>query len=116
MTLANRLRRISQLLWLIQTGALWWLLLMPLAVPPAMSVPGLDKVVHVLLFLWLTLTALWIWRKTAVIHVVLILGALIELTQSLTPYRSAEMLDWLADALGVLLAWYVWRYTRISTA
>lgn len=116
MIMFNRFRRISQLLWLIQTGALWWLLLVPLAVPPAMSVPGLDKVVHVLLFLWLTLTALWIWRKTAVIHVVLILGALIELTQSLTPSRSAEMLDWLADALGVLLAWYVWRYTRISTA
>jgi VanZ family protein len=92
------------------------LLLVPLAVPHAISVAGLDKVVHALLFLWLTLTTLWIRRKTAVVYVLLIFGALIELTQGLTPYRSAEMLDWLADALGVLLAWWCWRYARISTA
>ena len=30
-------------------------------------------------------------------------GGLIELLQSLTPYRSAEWADWLADGLGLLL-------------
>lgn len=32
------------------------------------------------------------------------LGALLELWQALLPYRSAELLDWVADALGALLA------------
>jgi VanZ family protein len=31
------------------------------------------------------------------------LGALLELWQALLPYRSAELLDWVADALGALL-------------
>lgn len=32
------------------------------------------------------------------------LGALLELWQALLPYRSAELLDWVADALGAGLA------------
>lgn len=32
------------------------------------------------------------------------LGALLELWQAFLPYRSAELLDWVADALGALLA------------
>lgn len=32
------------------------------------------------------------------------LGALLELWQALLPFRSAELLDWVADALGALLA------------
>lgn len=33
-----------------------------------------------------------------------VLGALLELWQGFLPYRSAELLDWVADALGALLA------------
>jgi VanZ family protein len=32
------------------------------------------------------------------------LGALLELYQATLPHRSAELLDWVADSLGVLLA------------
>ncbi|MEY2930276.1 MAG: VanZ like family [Pseudomonadota bacterium] len=32
------------------------------------------------------------------------LGALLELWQAFLPYRSAELLDWVADALGAALA------------
>lgn len=32
-----------------------------------------------------------------------VLGALLELWQAFLPYRSAELLDWLADALGAVL-------------
>ena len=110
MTIAARFRCISKLLWLMQAGALWWLFLVPLTPLPDISLVGLDKVVHALLFLWLTLTALWVWHRTAVVYALLVFGALIELTQGLTPYRSPEMLDWLADAIGVLLAWCFWRY------
>jgi len=31
------------------------------------------------------------------------LGAILELCQSLTPTRSMEMLDWVADSLGAFL-------------
>jgi VanZ family protein len=37
------------------------------------------------------------------------LGGLLEVLQSLTPYRSAELADWVADSLGALLAHVVLR-------
>lgn len=37
------------------------------------------------------------------------LGILIELLQALTPYRSAEFADFVADALGVGLGWLIAR-------
>ena len=42
-------------------------------------------------------------RAVAVLCALLAYGGLIELLQSLTPYRSAEWADWLADGLGLLL-------------
>jgi VanZ family protein len=46
------------------------------------------------------------------------LGGGLELWQSLLPYRSAEFLDFVADALGALIAVLitaaVWQFTRVK--
>ena len=34
-------------------------------------------------------------------------GALLEIVQSYTPYRSASLSDWYADAVGVIAAWLI---------
>jgi VanZ family protein len=43
------------------------------------------------------------WQLRWTLLVVVMLGAVLELAQSLTPTRSMEMLDWVADSLGALL-------------
>jgi len=43
-------------------------------------------------------------------------GAVIEVLQSLTPTRSAEWLDLLADAVGILLARVLMRLLQWSGA
>ena len=72
--------------------------------------PGVDKVVHALLFAVLGITGRWSGLRGPVLAVVLTgYGATSELLQAVTPLgRSASMGDWLADVLGVgagLLAW-----------
>ena len=76
--------------------------------------PGVDKVVHALLFAVLGITGRWSGVRGPVLAVLLTgYGATSELLQAVTPLgRSASMGDWLADVLGVgagLLAW-----TRLS--
>ena len=47
-------------------------------------------------------------------------GMLLECWQLLFPYRSAELLDWVADTLGALVAgyvahrWITWRGRRVT--
>ncbi|MBO0612452.1 MAG: hypothetical protein RL122_2817 [Pseudomonadota bacterium] len=47
----------------------------------------------------------WRWK----VPVLLGYGALIEVVQSLTTWRSASLADLAADAGGILLYWVVWR-------
>lgn len=47
----------------------------------------------------------WRWK----VPVLLSYGAIIEFVQLFTPWRSFSVLDFLADAAGVLLYWVVWR-------
>ena len=68
--------------------------------------PESDKLAHVLLFGGLAL--LW-WRVLPrrwllVSAGVTLYGGLMELLQALTPYRSCDLMDFLADGLGVALA------------
>ena len=85
----------------------WSSALLPL--PPACPVTLNDKLLHAAGFLFFML---WFggvfearfaavassWRLSAY-------GLLIELLQSLTPTRQAEVLDLVADVAGVLLGW-----------
>ncbi|MEO8502413.1 MAG: VanZ family protein [Acidobacteriota bacterium] len=70
------------------------------------ALPESDKVVHVLMFGGLAL--LW-WRvlprRWLLLSVTVTLyGGLMELLQALTPYRSCDLMDFLADGLGVAIA------------
>ena len=72
---------------------------------PASLTTGWDKTTHLLGFAVLGLLGLWSYpgRTVTVLLGLLAYGGLIEVLQSLTPYRLAEWADLLADALGLLL-------------
>ena len=73
--------------------------------PPEPLSTGWDKTNHLLAFGTLAVLGCRAFprRAVAVLCALLAYGGLIELLQSLTPYRSAEWADWLADGLGLLL-------------
>lgn len=47
----------------------------------------------------------WRWK----FPVLLCYGAVIEVVQAFTTWRSASVADLVADAVGILLYWLVWR-------
>lgn len=69
-----------------------------------------DKVMHLLIFFVLTTLFQASFQRPWLVPVALmaIYGALIEVLQGMTPVRSADPLDWLADMVGVALALLVW--------
>jgi membrane associated rhomboid family serine protease len=84
-------------------SALW-----PQPVPNEPWFPGADKVEHALSFallLWVGLRAGY--RNLPALAIgLLALGGAVELAQgSLTTTRSAEWLDWFADATGIAFGW-----------
>ncbi|MEP7154164.1 MAG: VanZ family protein [Betaproteobacteria bacterium] len=89
--------------------AIWILSLIPGSDVP--DVPGNDKWHHALayfscMFCWGQLYVRPLQRlKLAIVFIAM--GALIECIQYLTPTRSFELLDMLANATGVTLAWMV---------
>ena len=70
-----------------------------------------DKAQHALAFAMLTGWALLLWPQSVarVIMGMLAYGALLEWAQAMTGWRYPELTDWLADALGVLTAWAIFR-------
>jgi len=82
--------------------------------PPQMVVSpmGWDKLDHATTFAMLTIVGLSAYsgRKAQVLLGLLGYGVLIELLQSFTDYRSAEVLDVVADAVGILIGW---TFTRL---
>jgi VanZ family protein len=70
---------------------------------------GSDKVVHLGLFALLAGTARWRFARTwAVPGVVAVYAAISEVVQAvLLPARSGDLLDLLADLLGVAVGWLV---------
>ena len=95
----------------------YWIILLFATSLPAQSVPSFgvgDKVNHFLAYfilsilLYLTLSfqekSIFAKRNSALltIAVILLYGVLDELHQMLIPGRSAEFLDWTADAVGAI--------------
>jgi VanZ family protein len=72
--------------------------------------PGVDKLVHVLLFLVLAVSGRWAGIRAGPLGAVLAgYGAASEVVQWLTPLeRSGSVADWLADAVGVALGLLAW--------
>lgn len=103
--------------------ALYLMVLFALGLAPLKSLPGLqfewsDKVWHLLAFgllAALLARAVAHFRGAGLVAnragalVSAVLGALLELLQSFTRFRSAEFADLVADALGALLAYLVLR-------
>jgi VanZ family protein len=74
------------------------------------SPPGVDKLVHLGLFLSLALTARWagVVRPVAAVALV-VYAAVSEVVQGLDVVgRDASVADWCADVLGVLAGLLVW--------
>jgi len=89
--------------------AVWMLSLLP--GPDMPDIPGGDKWHHALayfacMFCWGQLYRRPVQRLRLAIAFTA-MGALIECIQYFTPTRSFEFLDMLADALGVIAAWFV---------
>ena len=90
---------------------------------PLPKLPGLaiDKVGHALAFAGLAVLVAFALPKLPLLRRLVIagsvstgVGALLELVQSALPYRSAEWLDLLADAVGAVLgALVVASFTRV---
>ncbi len=89
------------------------LALLPAHTP--MPSTGWDKANHALAFLVMALLGRWAYPRStgAVLLGLFAYGGLIELLQSFTPDRSSEWGDWLADTIGLALAWsLMWLATR----
>lgn len=88
---------------MLMLGAVLYLALAPN--PPQSGTLGWDKLNHMLAFAALGSVARlgtlrpWPWVASALLG----FGGLIELLQMLTPTRSAEWADLLADALGIII-------------
>jgi VanZ family protein len=72
--------------------------------------PGVDKVVHGLLFLALALTGRWAGIRQSGLGAALVGYAVVsELVQGLTPLdRSMSVGDWLADVVGAVAGLALW--------
>jgi hypothetical protein len=85
-------------------------------VPPSESEFPTDKMVHCLMFAACSFLSFRAWAvRFGVMMVLLALmmfAGLTELLQMLIPGRSGNLLDYLADATGVLMGyWWYWRIT-----
>lgn len=91
------------------------LMLLPMAGTPTLSggFPHLDKVVHGAIWLVLALVTGYAIRARTlrgwarVIVLLVLEGVVVESLQGLTPHRSADPWDAVADALGAVLGAFV---------
>ena len=72
--------------------------------------PGVDKLVHLALFLALALAGRWAGIRAVPLAVLLVAyGGVSEVVQAVSDLeRSGSVLDWLADAAGVALGLGAW--------
>jgi hypothetical protein len=78
------------------------------------SPPGVDKVVHLLLFAVLALIGRWAGARAGSLGVLLVVYAAVsELVQgSAALERSASVADWAADTAGVLAGLVAWAWAE----
>jgi len=83
--------------------------------PTPNAIAGSDKLLHLTTYF---LLSYWFFHtyyrhKPIIISGFLLLGWLLEILQSLTPYRFLEWLDMLMNATGVLLAYVIFWCLKI---
>ena len=76
------------------------------------SPPGVDKLVHLLLFAALAGSGRWAGARAGVLGALLVLyAAASEVVQGLSALeRSASVADWVADLVGVLVGLLAWAW------
>jgi hypothetical protein len=81
---------------------------------PPLAFDVWDKAQHALAFAGLAGLGLWAYPGRALVVLLGLLahGAAIEGAQWASGWRYGDWQDWLADALGVAVAWGVWRLWR----
>lgn len=81
------------------------------------SPPGVDKVVHLLLFAALALTGRWAGARAGALGVLLVVYAAVsEVVQGFSALeRSASVADWVADTVGVLAGLLTWAWAARRT-
>ena len=106
--------------WRCLAGGAFWLylaLVLLLTLSPAPYLKPLssftfwDKAEHCLAFALLAWLALQVWpaRPLRLLLILLAFGGAIELVQAATGWRSGEWADWLADGIGLVFGWLLWR-------
>jgi VanZ family protein len=99
-------------------AAILVLSLLPLSQP--LPTTGWDKSNHMLGFAALAFLSHWAWpgRTVHALAVLLAYGGLIEVLQSFTPDRSADIADLFADGIGLAIgagvAWSLAMLSRMS--
>ncbi len=101
-------------------AAIFWLSLTPR--PPTIDVEQGDKLGHLAAYglLMLLFCQVYARKSTRIAYATgfVVMGIAIEFLQKMTGYRSFEVADMVADAIGVLLGWAAAllfeRYARIG--
>ncbi|AOW15534.1 hypothetical protein LPB72_07325 [Hydrogenophaga crassostreae] len=80
--------------------------LVPVSELPAVTLDVWDKAQHAAGFFFLCVLGLMAYPRhfSRVCMGLLLFGVAIEVAQSISGWRTGDWLDWLADAVGVLLA------------
>ncbi|MBS1214197.1 MAG: hypothetical protein H6R26_2814 [Proteobacteria bacterium] len=88
--------------------------LLPASYLPPVAFDLWDKAQHAFAYAGLALAGLIGWRERRAWLVIGLLchAAAIELAQALLTWRTGDVLDWAADAIGVTLVWVVLRAQR----
>lgn len=104
----------------LSTMAVVVLSLLPVAYLPPQSFDIWDKTQHAAGFLVLAVLGLAAYPATPVLRVclgLLLLGGAIEFAQSATGWRQGDLLDLLADAVGIVLGGVLgWPLRRLLAA
>ena len=92
--------------------------LLPVEHLPPIAFDWWDKAQHALAFLVLGGVGLLAYsaKSSYVALGLLVYGASIELAQAASGWRYGDWQDWLADATGVITAWFLFRCLRIPRA
>jgi membrane associated rhomboid family serine protease len=74
--------------------------------------PGVDKIVHAVLFTALALSGRWAGIGRPVLATLLVVYAAVsEVVQGLSPVdRTTSVADWVADVVGLVLGLALWEY------
>jgi VanZ family protein len=97
--------------------ALTYLFLMPVEFLPPDIFDWWDKLQHALAFGVLTLLGLIAYGRNSksikrMTIAMVIYGALIEIVQALSGWRYGELSDWIADLMGVAIAWCIFTHLQ----